>query len=58
MKEIKLCPECQADPAIACPRDVEGQCLECGAKLCAHHLMLHVTYVHCISIEWTGFQKV
>jgi len=57
MKEHLLCPDCQSDLQTACPRDVDGQCLECGAKLCAHHLMIHFKKVHCISIEWRGMQK-
>jgi len=56
-KMPELCPECKADPNTACPRDVDGECLECGARLCAHHLIKHFEKVHCMSIEWKGFQK-
>jgi hypothetical protein len=56
--EIKgRCPECVADKQVACPRDVDGQCLECGAKLCARHLMIHFQKVHVMSLEWRGNLK-
>ena len=53
----EICPECKKDPEVACPRNVDGQCLECGARLCARHLMLHFKKVHCISLPWRGFLK-
>jgi hypothetical protein len=56
-KPQERCKECEADPNTACPRDVDGECLECGARLCAHHLIKHFEKVHYISIEWKGFQK-
>jgi len=51
-----LCPDCIADPEIKCPRNKDGKCLECGAELCAYHLMKHFRKDHCISIEWRGIQ--
>lgn len=39
--DIEICPECRKDKDIFCPRNVDGQCLECGTKLCAGHLMEH-----------------
>ena len=56
-KPPELCQECKDDPNTAYPRDVDGMCLECGKRLCAHHLMEHFKKIHCIDIEWKGLQK-
>lgn len=55
--QIELCPDCKNDPKIACSRNVDGMCLECGVKLCARHMVLHWMREHHISIEWTGLKK-
>lgn len=56
-KILKQCPECKNDQEVACPRDVDGKCLECGVELCARHLMQHFVKVHCIDLNWRGFLK-
>jgi hypothetical protein len=48
---IEICPECKKDKEIFCPRNVDGQCLECGIKLCAAHLMIHFKKVHCMALD-------
>ncbi len=51
------CEECKADAEVACPRNCDAVCVECGAQLCAHHLVRHLQEVHCISIDWRGALK-
>jgi len=55
--QMEQCPDCKNDPKIACPRNVDGMCLECGAKKCARHMVIHWKKDHHISIEWTGLLK-
>ena len=45
-----ICPECEADPEVLCPRNIDGRCLECGAELCAAHLAEHFRAVHCMAL--------
>lgn len=45
-----ICPLCQQDPHIFCPRDVDGTCHHCGTALCAAHLLAHFTDHHCIAL--------
>ena len=53
----EICPDCLADPEVACPRDVDAACLHCGSKRCGRHIIEHLTKVHMVSIEWRGFLK-
>lgn len=46
----EICPECEADPDVFCPRNVDGKCLECGLELCAAHLVEHFRSVHFMSL--------
>jgi hypothetical protein len=57
MKPFKKCPECVKDKQVACPRDVDGKCLECGVELCARHLMQHFQKTHFMDLKWRGFLK-
>lgn len=56
-KKIQHCSMCLNDPEVACPRNVDVECLECGKRLCAKHMIEHLTKEHFISIEWRGFLK-
>ena len=47
---IMICPDCRADAEVICPRNVDGKCLECGAELCAAHLMEHFRTKHCMAL--------
>ena len=58
LKTLLICPECNADPEVACPRDVDATCAHCGASLCGRHIVAHLETVHCVSLEWRGFLKV
>lgn len=52
-----MCPDCVADPEVACPRDVDAACMHCFAKRCGKHIVEHLTKVHVVSIDWRGFLK-
>jgi len=49
-KSLSLCPDCIAEPDVFCPRDSDGQCLECGVKLCAAHLLIHFEKAHFMTL--------
>ena len=51
------CPACVEDEEVTCPRNCDVLCIECGARLCGHHIVRHLDDVHCISIEWRGALK-
>lgn len=59
VKEVLIihCPECKKDAEIACPRDVDAECLHCGLKLCGRHILTHLKEVHLVSLTWTGFKR-
>lgn len=46
-----ICPDCQNDEKVFCPRNVDGICIECGIRLCAAHLLKHFKEIHCISLD-------
>lgn len=53
----QICPDCRVDPDVTCPRNVDGECLECGARLCASHLLMHFRVNHCIILTWGTLLK-
>lgn len=55
---IDICAECEADPDVFCPRNVDGRCLECDIELCAAHLMQHFRDVHCMALDLTHCSAV
>lgn len=57
LKRELSCPDCVTDPDVACWRDPDVQCLTCGKKLCAHHVLPHLQSVHFVSVEWRGMLK-
>ena len=54
---MQICPECAADTEVACPRNCDGTCLNCGKSLCARHMLLHWKNDECVSFEWRGFLR-
>lgn len=56
-KPPEICSDCRADPKVACPRDVDAECLHCGERRCGRHIVTHLTKVHVVSIEWRGLLK-
>jgi hypothetical protein len=57
VKRALSCQDCVADPEVACWRDPDVQCLQCGKKLCAHHVLHHLEKIHFTSAEWRGMLK-
>lgn len=57
LKNGEHCEECKKDKNIFCPRNVDGQCLECGIKLCAGHLMIHFKKIHCMALDFNHCSK-
>lgn len=57
VKRLLSCADCVKDPEVACWRDPDAQCLQCGKKLCAHHILPHLRDAHQVSVEWRGFLK-
>jgi len=51
----EICSECkrskEEERGVFCPRDVDAQCLHCGAKLCGAHIVEHLREVHCVSLD-------
>ena len=55
-KELKvslyeICPECEKDPTVGCPRNVDAKCLDCGKEFCGAHIGEHLKTVHFVSLD-------
>lgn len=57
IKEALSCPDCLADPEVACARNPDAQCLLCGKCYCGLHIAPHLQSVHIVSTTWRGFLK-
>jgi len=44
------CTDCLDDDNILSPRNVDAECLICGAQLCAAHVGPHLQHAHCCSL--------
>ena len=57
MWQIEICEECKKATEVACPRNVDVECLLEKKRLCAHHMDIHLQVAHQISISWRGELK-
>ena len=55
--QLTICPVCQDDQEIACPRDADAACRHCGQSFCAHHILPHLAQAHSLDAEWRGHLK-
>ena len=48
---LQICPLCEEDPHVICPRNVDAICAECGEGYCGAHIGEHLQDAHCIALD-------